>query len=53
MKKKVRKAVIPAAGPRLALAFALPTICSAAHAAALTGRAVLEGLIKEDHSEES
>lgn len=40
--KKIRKAVIPAAGPRLALAFALPIIHSAAHAAALTGRAVFE-----------
>jgi len=44
---KIRKAVIPAAGPRLALAFALPIIHSAAHAAALTGRAVFRGLNKE------
>lgn len=40
MNKRVRKAVIPAAGPRIALAFALCFIHSAAHAAALTGRAV-------------
>ncbi len=40
MKKTIRKAVIPAAGLRLGLAFALPTIRSAAYAAPLTGRAV-------------
>ncbi|KKQ28286.1 MAG: hypothetical protein US43_C0021G0003 [Candidatus Levybacteria bacterium GW2011_GWA1_37_16] len=44
MQKKIRRAVIPAAGPRLALAFALCSIHSAAHAAALTGRAVFEDL---------
>jgi hypothetical protein len=43
---KIRKVVIPAAGPRLALTFALPTIRSAAHAAALTGRAVFKGHFK-------
>jgi len=41
--QKIRKAVIPAAGPRIALAFALPTTRRAAHAAALTGRAVFKG----------
>jgi hypothetical protein len=44
--KKIRKVVIPAAGPRLAFAFALLSIRSAAHAAALTGRAVFEDLSK-------
>ena len=46
--KKIRKVVIPAAGPRLALAFVLPTVRSAAHAAALTGRAVIIGRGQED-----
>ncbi len=44
--QKIRKAVIPAAGPRIALAFALCSIHSAAHAAALTGRAVFKGFRK-------
>ena len=42
--KKIRKAVIPAAGPRITLAFTLPTIRSAVHAAVWTGRAVFKGL---------
>ena len=46
--KKIRKAVIPAAGPRIALAFALLTVRNAAHAAALTGRAVFKSLNKEE-----
>jgi hypothetical protein len=43
MYKKIRKAVIPAAGPRISLAFALAIVHSAAHAAVLTGRAVVCG----------
>jgi len=45
---KIRKVVIPAAGPRIALAFALPIIHSAVHAAALTGRAIFKSLNKEE-----
>lgn len=43
---KIRKVVMPAAGPRIVLALALPIIHSAAHAVALTGRAVFKGLKK-------
>ena len=38
MQKKIRRAVIPAAGPRLALAFALCSIRSAAHASIQGGQ---------------
>jgi|GEM_PF-6275890 len=49
MPKKIRKAVIPAVGPRIALPFAFnPPAGGTAHGAALTGRADFSGLIYKE-----
>ena len=49
--KKIRKAVIPAAGPRRVLPFALLTIRNAAHGATFTGRAVFKDLTRGEFCE--